>query len=399
MSALDSRDATIDFGRAGKHGRIINKLSPFWNAQVQGLDKMARSFIRDPGGTMLKGLLTITLPSMALYALNADEPWYKKLPVWQKNMFWLFSADNGKTIYRVPKPFDWGMLFASLPERLMDQVAHDDPRAFEKWLGSFGTMTIGVDPVELARGDVGSVMASMPLPPVLTSLTAISAGYDPFTKASILPPALQGVKSSAQYTHSTSWFNRKLVEGMENVGLPTISPIEMDYLVRANFGGLGKASLQAVSKVMKTFDPSAPNNPVQFKDFVDRAVFLSAFNVDEHSANTTYSTDFHDALRAASEAERTLSLLERTGNVKEFNRFRHLIPMAMVSKAMRQSAEQAKAITVGIKVLEYDDRLSGDERKRKREQLVDTRDNLYRMSLKAYRIMAKQAKDVEGKMK
>jgi hypothetical protein len=357
---------------------------------------MARSFIRDPQGTLLRGLVTITLPSMAIYALNHDEPWYERLPAWQKNMFWIFSVDGGNTIYRIPKPFDWGMLFASMPERIADQFKEDDPRAFEKWVSQFGTMTVGFDPMAFAGGDFGELLGTLPLPPLVTSISAVTTGYDPFTKSAIVSPGLEGLKDSAQYTHNTSWFNRRMAEFMESIGIPSLmSPIEADYMVRANFGGLGTQTLRAVSKALKTVDPKAPENPVEFKDFADRAMLLSAFNVDEYSANSRYSTDFYDALRQLSEAERTLAHFQRIGDLDAIRENIDLVPAAMVSKAMRQSAEQAKGITAAIKILEYDDRLDPETRRAKRRSLVMTRDRLYQTSLAGYRKMMQAVEELE----
>jgi len=388
LAALDSRDATIDFARMGKYGRILNKLSPFWNAQVQGLDKMARTFVKDPTGTMLRGTMMLTVPSMALYALNADEPWYQRLPSWQKNMFWVFSVNDGETIYRIPKPFDWGMLFASLPERMADDMMIKDPVAMKNWASMFSQMMVNVDVTQIKEGNIGSLLSTMPMPPIAGSVAALVSGYDPFTQAKIVSPGVENVRPSQQYTHNTSWLARAAVEFLEGVGVdsPLLNPIEIDYMVRANFGGLGTNVLFGASAVARKAGLGGPpEGRFETKDWVDRAMFLSAFNVDEHAANSTYSTQFHELLRAAAEAERTVNLAMNTGDRRDIKRFKHLFPLASVSKSMRATAEQAKVYTASLRMLEHDSTIDGDVKRDKHHRLVSARDRLYQMAIPLFR--------------
>lgn len=401
MASLDSRDATIDFSRMGEYGRVINKLSPFWNAQVQGLDKMARSFKEDPMGTTVRGTLMLTLPSMALYAMNAEEPWYQRLPAWQKNMFWLFSVNGGDTIYRIPKPFDWGMLFASLPERLADEMLLNDPKAFRDWSSMMAQMMITIDPVKLLQGDMKSLAATLPMPPIAGSFAALAAGHDPFTGSRITPPGLENTQKGMQYTHNTSWLARAAVEFIEDVGgKPLVSPIEIDYMIRANFGGLGSGTMAGASSVARKLGiGSPPEGRFETRDFVDRAMFLSAFNVDEHSANTSHSTRFHELLRSAASAERTVNRAKNTGDRRDMGRYEHLQPLAYVSRAMRATAEQAKVLTASIKVLEHDTTIDPALKKRKRQEFIRKRDLLYQKAVESFTKYMKKAEKKGKQMK
>jgi hypothetical protein len=112
-----SREATVDFARRGAKMGGVAKTVAFLNAGIQGFDKTVRHTLKHPIATGLKGGLAITLPSILLTAINHDNPEYKEIPQWQKDLFWLIHV--GDTWYRVPKPFVYGQMFGTIPERFM----------------------------------------------------------------------------------------------------------------------------------------------------------------------------------------------------------------------------------------------------------------------------------------
>lgn len=69
-----------------------------------------------------------------LYSLYAnqsrdedDEKWYEKLPAHDKLNYWHFYMGNN-TILRIPKPFELGYIFATIPEALTDQLTQRRPQ-------------------------------------------------------------------------------------------------------------------------------------------------------------------------------------------------------------------------------------------------------------------------------
>ena len=118
MAALSARDVTLDFARWGYAGKVPNRIIAFFNSSVQGLDKMARSFTGNPKRSLLRCLLYITLPSVILYLLNRDDERYQELPQWEKDLFWIIPTP--KHVFRIPKPFELGVIFGTLPERILE---------------------------------------------------------------------------------------------------------------------------------------------------------------------------------------------------------------------------------------------------------------------------------------
>ena len=130
-AALSSRDVTLDFGRVGYAGKIPNRIFAFFNAAVQGIDKNIRAFRANPGRTFIRCLTYITLPSILLYFLNRDDKRYQELPQWQKDTFWIIPTK--KILFRIPKPFELGMIFGTFPERVLQYIDTQDPKAFDEY--------------------------------------------------------------------------------------------------------------------------------------------------------------------------------------------------------------------------------------------------------------------------
>jgi hypothetical protein len=95
---MAAREVTVDFARTGMKTRAMSLISAFFNAAVQGEDRVIRAFAEKPVGTTTKMMAAITLPSVLLYLSNRDDPRWQEIPRWQKDLFWIvFTEDH---IYR-----------------------------------------------------------------------------------------------------------------------------------------------------------------------------------------------------------------------------------------------------------------------------------------------------------
>jgi len=212
--AIAPRDITIDFGRAGVKGKEINKYVAFFNANVQGWDKLYREFKTNPSSALVKSLLFITIPSMMLWSQNKDDKRYQELPKWQKDLFWIIPS--GDTVYRVPKPFELGTFFASSFERAMDAMYKKDPRAFKDF--------------------EETVLGQIPNPLKITALIPFvewATNYSFFTDRPIVPQSEQKLPKHLQ----SSPYNSELAKFIGKSDL--VSPRHVDNFIRNYFGTLG----------------------------------------------------------------------------------------------------------------------------------------------------------------
>jgi hypothetical protein len=122
---MASREVTVDFARMGAKTRAMSLISAFFNAAVQGEERVIRAFAENPVGTTTRMMAAITLPSILLYLSNRDDPRWQEIPRWQKDLFWIVFTDDH--IYRIPKPHSAGIMFGSLPERMLEAFESDTP--------------------------------------------------------------------------------------------------------------------------------------------------------------------------------------------------------------------------------------------------------------------------------
>lgn len=141
-AAYNAREVSVDFGMHGHNQtiRMLTRITPFLNPAMQGFYKMGRTGREQFLATLLRGSMLAAF-SVALFLMNRDEDWYDEIENWEKNVYWHLDVglrtEQGEVIpLRLPKPFEWGAVFGSVPEALA-QVAIDlEGSKFAKRLGS-----------------------------------------------------------------------------------------------------------------------------------------------------------------------------------------------------------------------------------------------------------------------
>lgn len=227
-AALESRDITLDFSRRGSHTKKANQVIAFFNATIQGADKMARAFKEDPRGMTVKTMLYITLPSVLLWYMNKDDERYQELPQWEKDTFWIIPGKEN--MYRIPKPFEAGVLFGTSFERMLQYF--DDAKNNRKSVGFKGFGDRVID--SLAPSFMPTAMI-----PVVEAMT----NYSLFRQRNIIPQSQENLPARLQYGANTSEV-AKFVGDKINV-----SPYIVDNTIRGYGGGLAGLGLSGIDAV------------------------------------------------------------------------------------------------------------------------------------------------------
>ena len=130
-----AQDVTTNFTRHGRISKALNQMIPFFNAQIQGPDKIIRSFRKHFIKTLIWAVSSLTIPALWLWWLYKDEEWYKKLPAYEKANYLHFRVPGKDTIVRLPVPFELGHLFQTIPVAWMNGKYQDDPEEVKEALG------------------------------------------------------------------------------------------------------------------------------------------------------------------------------------------------------------------------------------------------------------------------
>lgn len=236
QAALEAaQDLTVNFKRRGALSGEIDKIFPYFNAAMQGLDKTIRTYKDNPAKALVKSALAITLPTLALYAINRDDPDYQKLSNRTKDAFLLIPRGDG-TFIKIAKPQEQGSIFSDLPERLMRLFADQDPAAFRDFADRIRTTFIppGIQGMTGKRGVIGGLLGDTILGPGVDIVANES-----WSGAPVVPAYLQDLSPGLQSDAKTTWPARKIGELTYGTPFET-SPKKLDYLAKQYTGWIGQ---------------------------------------------------------------------------------------------------------------------------------------------------------------
>lgn len=300
---FEAGDITVNFKRRGRISRDIDKVFPYFNAAIQGLDKFARMYKDDPVQALVKSFAAITLPTMALYALNYDDPDYQKLSNAQKDNFLMIPKGDG-TFWRIAKPREIGSVFSDIPERMMRMFHQQDPEAFKDFAGQLRTSFI---PPGLEGPVKAKSLTDIPVgllgDTILGPVMDIRANSD-FADRPIVPGSLKNLSPELQYDANTSSIAKWLGEQFKT------SPKELDYFLKQYGGVIGQLGIPATAPANSGQNPlesfgrsiiqSMTADPVYSNDISSR-LYETKDKLDQAKADYPVTGElpdyYNDALR------------------------------------------------------------------------------------------------------
>lgn len=267
-SAFDSRNVTLDFSRIGTKTRAFNAVIAFMNANLQGTDAMIRNFKNRPFQTLWKVLLGLTLPSILLYLANRKDPRWKEIPQWQKNLFWIVMTKDH--IWRIPKPFELGVLFGSVPERILEVIDTKDPEAFD----------------ELETSIISGFTPGY-IPTFLLPIIENVSNYSFFLDRPIVNRGQENLPPGQQAGPYTTEVSKLLGEALNT------SPAKIDNLVAGYTGGLGKYAQQGLDKILIgtgiVVDPKKPAKTFEEMNVIKAFLVREPIGTGSESVNRLYN--------------------------------------------------------------------------------------------------------------
>ena len=210
-AAWEAREIATDFSKMGRNELWANFLRtvPFMNAGIQGLDKSARELVEMKGemkganfakmtdkkaAFLMKGGV-LTAMTAILWLLNHDDERYKQLTPDQKARFWWIFPPGADTPFKIPRPYDVGHIFGTLPEVGLDYMENRDGKEASEHLAWALVNTVGI-------GDY---------PGILQPWIEVQRN-EKFTKAPVVPQFMMDLPAEYQYTDRTPIMYRKLGE-------------------------------------------------------------------------------------------------------------------------------------------------------------------------------------------
>ena len=253
----NAAEVTVDFGRRGTLGTVLNAWVPYWNPGVQGLDKAIRNVFMQP--TVAKCLeragravaVNIIPQALALALTHALGDWdeYEKLSDQVKDhyycipMGWLNPKWKHKFL-KIPKSQDWAAFISTPFMRIIEGVnGRDNP--FEHY---FESALDSVLPFQIRDSAFGG--KTITLNAIVAGQVADLQTNKNYAGASIVPYALLDASAKEQWDADTSVIAKALGE------LFGKSPMKLDYFLENYMGNFFGTIAEAI--------PYSPFSPVGY---------------------------------------------------------------------------------------------------------------------------------------
>jgi len=229
-----ARNSTVDFGRFGDWGQVINSVIPFFNARVQGLSNLVKLASERPDVAGRKLFWSAAAPATMLYAYNSKYESYKNIPEYEKNQYWIIMAGESdgmgldkKAIkvpfyIKIPKGEPQQALSA-ITERILATGEKESPESTREFLAKIAGNTLPAD----APSDF--------LPPAIQKYVELKTNYDFFRDKKIVPDWIKikgkwyksnEIDQKYQATYSTSEVAKFLGEATG------WSPMKIDHIIQ-----------------------------------------------------------------------------------------------------------------------------------------------------------------------
>ncbi|WP_240621673.1 LPD38 domain-containing protein [Aeromonas rivipollensis] len=350
QAAFESKDL-MDFSMLGasRTMQVMTQVLPFFNARVQGLGKLTRE-LRDNPRAIAKRAGMITAASLALLAHNWDDERYEGLPDWDKDANWHFWF--GEHHWRIPKPFEIGVLFGTIPERMVRALGDKDTGA------QFGKA--------VARA-IGDTFALNPTPQLVKPMVEAAFNYDSFRGGPIDGPQDLNVQAEARYNEQTSLLMRELGE------LTGFSPKQLEHLVIGYTGTMGSYVMAAADGLIRAARPGESASWRADEIPLVKAVYRGT----GPAKSTQHMEEFYRMLNEVNQLKRTIDQYRSEGLTDKANEL--LEDQGGILKSRRslsRTQQQVRVVRNKIELIQRDRTLAAEEKRRRIDEMLARRNDL-----------------------
>jgi len=330
QAAYNSREVTPDYSRIGAKMQAIQATNAFYNADLQGTDRMIRAFKDDPMSTTLKSLAIFTLPSVLTWYATHDKGWYKGLLHWQKDLYLNFDVhdDNSphiignepkysSTLFKEPVAFTQGLVFGSGPMRVMDAYFDHDKTALPDFMKDVAEHIIPPIPASdlVKQGFQMAVNKSLfthePIIPDKYTKELPEMQYNEYTSDT--------AKALAKLTRPVPGLGSAHFPGNDNRNITLGSPMALDYIM-GQAGPVGKFAVWLTDQALQKAG-MAPEKPLES---VDRLPFAREFFSRYPNLNDQRVTDFIERVEPAQDILNSIKDAQKRGDQSEVMKLRKM---------------------------------------------------------------------------
>lgn len=360
--AIESRDATQDFGRTGTVMTEINKIIPFSAARVGSAYTFSEKFMANKKRTIAR-IAILTAISMAITAIGYDDKEIEELNQRKKDDNFVFKIGN--SIITLKKPQGILRSFINLTEYIQDLATGHIEKGKEgerlgEWLSNALKDNLPADSPLAALGSI----------PIIGGLAENAANKDFYFNTDIVKSWDLDLPEEQQYYDYTSQLAIALGQ------LFNYSPAKIDNLISSYFGSLGTQVTNIIDYISGKMGMSAEEPAMGIEDNAVGKRFV--VNVNENSASID---EIYDR-----EEELTKKLNGGTITDEESKELANL----------EETLTKLSALNKQIKVIKQDLTMSGAEKADKIRPLQEQKTDVARQALGKETIYTRNTNDLNA---
>ena len=362
---FEARDL-LDFSRTGSFVavRAIAQTVPFFNARLQGLDKMARALASKKQRAQFATVAGVyAMASALLYLAMKDDPDYEEAEDWEKDAYPLFKLPGSDVMYRFPRPFEVGTI-AVVMERITEQAVDDEAHGalFAERLWHALTETLSFNPI----------------PQIVKPAIEIFANRNMFTGNRIESMSMERLSPKERKHAWTSETTITLSKAMDigAWGKVVLSPVQIEYLVRGYLGWAGSFVMGSVDTLFTRPFTGDPIDPA--KRFYESPV-MKRFVRDNPTRHSKYVSTFYDQLRSVNQVYADIKQAGKLGEYDKVDKLagRHGDKLA-TRKHMNRIAKKLSETNARMTLIYADRDMTAQEKRTEIDALLAYRNELTR---------------------
>lgn len=370
QAAFYGRDISTDFAMHGSSDfvRIFTGTVPFFGARLQGIYRLLRAAAtgtfkataegESPTRLALKGGILL-FASVALYLLNRDDERYKQLPNWVRDLHWVILPPGSDRAYLIPKPFELGVFFGSIPERMTELAIEQNGEKFGKALGWILMNQLEVNPT----------------PQIVKPALDLLMNRN-WTGSPIVPEDLKDVEDWAQYRPWTS-------DTMVALGKATnMSPMQLEALFKGYFGTIGIYTLMMSDTIFETAQGKVPIAK-RAEDYIGFRRFTRDFPL----RYTQQQEDFYDLSKEVTTVVATYNKLLKEGDAEGVTKYledKERQTLYGSAQTMDQIKAIAATLNSELRLIQLDNTRSPEEKRKQMNELLRQQAELFRQSVEGF---------------
>jgi len=308
--AVERAFEVINFRRSGASGSVnfLRQTVPFFGAYLQALNVTGKVLMGRGIGPAQKAearkvlastLFKVSIASLIYNMMISDDDGYKKLDPSVRDRRLIIPGTDGLSLPLRSDLFTF--ISKILPEHIyqmnLDQGAEDGTKAAHA----------------LKMGLINAIASPNVMPQAIKPIFEVSLNKDFYTGRDIVGQGIAERNIEDQYTPNTS----ELAKALGSTGM--MSPMKVDYILKAYFGYTAGLGLMAVDRVISASEDKSPPEK-SFRDTIASVPGASAFV--SHEFGNKDVTDFYELRDLVNTAVNSYNFKKSYGTSEETKNFR-----------------------------------------------------------------------------